>query len=1242
MKRKLFTRTLLLACTSLLVLITVFQLADRWAEKPSLAAGKAPAVQSVERFSLNVARRGHTMTALPDGRVVIIGGENETGAVAEAEILDSAAASLTIGSRSITARSRHTATLIDDGRVLVIGGTMQNKLLNSTEWFDPATQKFSAGPRLNSGRAGHTATELADGRLLVAGGNAEGNAEIFDPSTGRFTLLRAKLGSKPSFHSAALLADGKVLLAGGVAQDGHWLRSALLFDPATMNFAPVAETMWIKRIQPAMRLLPDGKMQVIGGDYDGTMEVYDPARNSFRGAAHLLPTADIFPAANVMTAQTHKALIDGLNPPGAKEKNASGKSMLAHSKEVEKSINALDNSLDRLDYAMTEIAVRNQTVVAGGVTKDGQLTKSVVVLASSKAELTTDKVEYQQGETPQLSGTGWQPDESVQIVRQNARPGHKRQIFNVVADQFGNLRMSLPIANYADGMTYTLTAMGELSGRVAQTVYSEARNTTRAPQGPDKVAYSYPLSFRNGSVETDAGIWIWEIASGGPQEPVRPPNSPFLAPNVGFSQTFTFDAVVDRPCLGIPGAGLPCPFPGSIDMRLRSGSSLTVGGSIDGDISVTGLTASASVSENLSANLLFDVTANGTIDLPTIPIPGAGVSFKAGLGGSGIEASLTFGIVAKPSLSFTAPGTQFLVGFNFSQNATLGAKVSTSGITPISDVQAPSFSPTFQVTSTNGGCLALDIGPEISIGANVSCLVGDIGLNVGTGLFAFGEACLVFDRSDPNCQARDITFDVGSRGYVKATANLCLTSVDAINVPFELARFRLPLTGFRTILSDALPPTVTPSGDLTVPTAPGQCSASVTYSLPAVSDNCSGVKAGSLNCSPSPGAVFAKGVTTVNCSASDNFNNIGRASFRVNVVDTEKPVLQGCVGNITKTTDPGQCSAVTNFTLPQATDNCAGVTVSSSILSGTAFPKGVTTVTVTATDAAGNQSTCSFTVTVVDTEAPAVTCPANIVQSTDPGLCSAVVRFNPTATDNCPGVTVATSIPSGAVFPKGTTTVTATATDAAGNKTSCSFTVTVVDTELPVLGACPTNITQSTDPGLCSAVVRFTLPTATDNCPGVVVTSTQPSGAVFPKGVTTVTVTATDTSGNKTACSFTVTVVDTEAPVIGPAWPSPPILADPDGTMRNVRINYDVTDNCPGVLNNLSVSANELDKGTDDPGTPLWGHDWQIISDHQVRLRAERTQHGLGRIYFITIGSTDEAGNKAVTKKVSVKVPRLP
>src|SRR6185369_5846682 len=122
--------------------------------------------------------------------------------------------------------------------------------------------------------------------------------------------------------------------------------------------------------------------------------------------------------------------------------------------------------------------------------------------------------------------------------------------------------------------------------------------------------------------------------------------------------------------------------------------------------------------------------------------------------------------------------------------------------------------------------------------------------------------------------------------------------------------------------------------------------------------------------------------------------------------------------------------------------------------------------------------------------------------------------------------TVVCNPPSGSFFPVGSTTVTCTTT--AGP--SCSFTVTVQDTQPPII-TCPPNQTALTDQNACPAptcqTVNFPPPTASDNCPGVTVVCTPPSGSCFPTGVTTVTCTATDASGNTSSCSFTVTTFDT-------------------------------------------------------------------------------------------------------------------
>ncbi len=148
-----------------------------------------------------------------------------------------------------------------------------------------------------------------------------------------------------------------------------------------------------------------------------------------------------------------------------------------------------------------------------------------------------------------------------------------------------------------------------------------------------------------------------------------------------------------------------------------------------------------------------------------------------------------------------------------------------------------------------------------------------------------------------------------------------------------------------------------------------------------------------------------------------------------------------------------------------------------------AFPVGTTTVKAIALNA-GGYDTCSFHVTVNDTTPPSITCPANISVFNDPGVCGAVVNFSATATDNCSGVLLSYLPASGSMFPVGTTSVTATATDAAGNHATCTFTVTVTDNEPPVISGLAADPDTLWPPNhkLKDVVVNYT---STDNC-GVV------------------------------------------------------------------------------------------------------------------------------------------------------------
>jgi hypothetical protein len=369
---------------------------------------------------------------------------------------------------------------------------------------------------------------------------------------------------------------------------------------------------------------------------------------------------------------------------------------------------------------------------------------------------------------------------------------------------------------------------------------------------------------------------------------------------------------------------------------------------------------------------------------------------------------------------------------------------------------------------------------------------------------------------------------------------------------------------FTVTVNDTEKPVISCPGNITVNNSAGVCGATVTYTTPVGTDNCSGattVQTAGL----ASGATFPIGVTINTFVVTDASGNTATCSFTVTVNDTEKPVIS-CPGNITVNNSAGVCGATVTYTTPVGTDNCSGATTvqTAGLASGSVFPIGITTNTFVVTDASGNTATCSFTVTVNDTEKPVISCPAAINVNNTPGQCGATVSYTtPVGTDNCTGsiTTQTAGLASGSFFPVGVTINTFVVTDASGNTATCSFTVTVTDAQNPVI-ICPANIIVVNEKGQCSAVVNYTTPVGTDNCPGATTTQIAglASGSAFPAGVTVNTFKVTDASGNSTTCSFTVTVNDTELPSI-----SCPGNISVNGCSATVTYTVPYSDNCPGA-----------------------------------------------------------------------------
>jgi hypothetical protein len=332
--------------------------------------------------------------------------------------------------------------------------------------------------------------------------------------------------------------------------------------------------------------------------------------------------------------------------------------------------------------------------------------------------------------------------------------------------------------------------------------------------------------------------------------------------------------------------------------------------------------------------------------------------------------------------------------------------------------------------------------------------------------------------------------------------------------------------------------------------ATGPDGAVVSFTPPTASDLVDGAVA--VHCSKASGATFPLGTTTVSCTAVDAHGNGAEASFTVTVKDTTAPTISGVPGTI-EVEATGPAGAVVSYTAPTASDLVDGVVaVNCSKASGATFPLGTTTVNCTATDAHGNTAEASFSVTVKDTTAPALSLPGTLeVEATGPS--GAVVSYSVSANDLVDGDRpVSCSKPSGATFPLGDTVVSCSAVDDHGNMATNSFIVRVVDSTKPVLVG-PGDLTlEATGP---MTVVNFAV-TASDAVDGALTpTCTPASGSSFPVGTTKITCWATDSHGNTGVLEFNVNVVDTTKPEL--TVPADMVLTatSPAGTVANYTVS---------------------------------------------------------------------------------------
>ncbi|MNS15863.1 Glycerophosphoryl diester phosphodiesterase family protein [compost metagenome] len=322
-----------------------------------------------------------------------------------------------------------------------------------------------------------------------------------------------------------------------------------------------------------------------------------------------------------------------------------------------------------------------------------------------------------------------------------------------------------------------------------------------------------------------------------------------------------------------------------------------------------------------------------------------------------------------------------------------------------------------------------------------------------------------------------------------------------------------------------------------LPDVAAECSASLT--APTATDNCSGTITGTAN---TVFPITAQGTTVVVWTFDDGNGNIVAASQNVTISDTAAPVAPVLADII------GQCFV--SPAIPSAIDNCAGSVLGTT---ATAFPitaQGTTIITWIFDDGNGNISTANQNVILNS----AIQVPTNLPDIT--GECEVTLAAPATAV-NCSNIIIGTT---STVFPitaQGTTVVTWTFDDGNGNISTANQNVIIKDATAPGVPAL-SDITAE-----CS--VSPSIPTAIDNCAGIIPGTTSTVFPITAQGTTIVTWSFDDGNGNIATVNQNVIIKDTAAPIA-------PVLADIQEQCSATPAIPAAIDACAGIISGTTTT----------------------------------------------------------------------
>jgi hypothetical protein len=952
------------------------------------------------------ARANAAAAALPDGSVLVTGGDGLAGSpLASAELfsLDGSFASLAPMSFP---RSRHVAVALKDGRVLVAGGNgADGNASNSAEIFDPNSGAWQAAGAMLEPRAGATATRLSDGKVLIAGGENNGAAsmtlELFDPASDSF-VPAGVMSSARQDHAAALLAGNatletadKVLLAGG--SDGTAaLASTEIWDAASGAVVP-GPSLSVARSGLSATTLLDGSVLLAGGAGAsgelGLTEVFDPASGLLELASsqlgsprqkHLaifLPhnSAVLFVGgtaggAAVSAAELYMPWAGGFVPTG-------------------------QPAAARADAAAST-ASDGMLVVAGGKDTAGALSNSAEVYGF--ATLKTDKDDYAPGEIVTITGGGWEAGDDVILTLHEINPPepHPDRIWIVTADANGNLfDNSFSPEEHHLGVRFYLTAEGARSQAMITFTDSQPTSVSLSPASQTvapggSAVYTTTVVKGGNNNACSITLSVTTALPAGAAASFDLPN-PFTMTTANVVKTLTITTTLATPPGTYPftvaaARGAGCQGSGSettagtliVDNTAPTVTINQAAGQADptngGTINFT-----AVFSEPVSNFATGDVMLGGSAGATTAIVTGGPTTYNVAVSGMTTTGTVTASIPAG-------------VAQDAATNLNTASTSTDNTVTYDNAAPAPPSTPDLDAASDSGSSNSDDITNDTTptftgtaeAGATVRILVDGIerGNGVATGgVYSITTVALTQGTKSVTATATDSSGNVSSpSGALSVTID---TTADAPSAPDLDAASD---SGSSTTDNNTNDNTPTFSGTAE-PNASVEVFRAGSISLGATTAN------GSGNWSLTVAGALADATHSITAKQTDVAGNVSAASGALSlVIDTVAPAPPS-VPNLNAADDSGQSDSdnltnqTTNLTFmgTDTTGSLVELFEGASLLgSDTAvggpgnwninavgpFSEGPHLFTATATDTAGNTSDPSGALTVnIDTTAPTVT-----------------------------------------------------------------------------------------------------------------------------------------------------------------------------------------------------------------------------------------------------------------------------